>query len=147
MKLIFATSNNDKLREAREILNVQVEGTDLDIDEIQSLDPVEVATKRARAYFEKLNKPIFVEDVSLLFSYFKNLPGTYINDFWKSLGNNGLIALLDGKNDRSAVAQTTVLYIDKAGKEQLFIGKIEGSISKKPLGDNGFGWDSIFIPK
>lgn len=146
MKIYFATTNKGKLEEAREILGVEVIGTPLDIDEIQSLNPIEVATKKAQAYFDVLKKPLFVEDVSLAFEALGKLPGTYINDFWQVLGNGGLMALLDGKVKRSAVAQTTIVYIDAEAKEHVFIGVINGEISKSPRGSNGFGWDPIFIP-
>jgi XTP/dITP diphosphohydrolase len=146
MQLIFATSNEGKLREAREVLGLSISGTSLEIDEIQSLDPVSVAQKKALAYYEKLKKPIFVEDVSLTFNAFMNLPGTYINDFYKSLGNVGLIKLLEGRKDRRATAQTTIVYIDKNKKSHIFVARINGSISTKVLGTKGFGWDPIFIP-
>ena len=58
MQLIFATSNEGKLREAREVLGLSISGTSLEIDEIQSLDPVSVAQKKALAYYEKLKKPM-----------------------------------------------------------------------------------------
>lgn len=50
--IIFATGNKDKLREAQSILGIVVEGTDLKIDEIQSLDPVEVAIKKQKHIFK-----------------------------------------------------------------------------------------------
>lgn len=140
-QIYFATTNAGKLKEASNILGIEVLGCGLEIEEIQSLDPVKVAVQKARAYFAKLQKPILVEDVSLTFSALNGLPGTYINDFLKALGNQGLIDLLVNKSDRKAVAQTTLVY-----DEHVFIGKIEGSIAQKPLGDNGFGWDPIFIP-
>lgn len=143
----FATTNKGKLKEAREILGIDVIGTPLKIDEVQSLDPVEVATKKARAYYAKLKKPIMVDDISLSFNALGNLPGTYINDFSKVMGNEGLVGLLKDKKDRTAVAQLTVVFMDRSGKDHLFVGLIKGTISKKVVGDRGFGWDPIFIPK
>lgn len=145
-KIYFATTNEGKLREARSILGMQVVGTPLEIDEVQSLDAVEVATKKAKAYFAALKKPIFIEDISLSFSALKGLPGTYINDFLKILGNEGLIDLLKGKKGRKAVAQATVVYVGARGKEKVFIGQVRGAIAKKSKGE-GFGWDPIFIPE
>lgn len=145
-KLIFATGNKGKLEEAKNILGTEVEGTSLEIDEIQSLDPVEVAIKKARAYYAKLKKPIFVEDQSFFFKSLGGLPGVYIDSFLKSLGNEGLTVLLKGRKDRSAMAQVTVVYMDKKGKEHLFIGQVKGKIATKPKGNKGFGWDPIFIP-
>jgi len=146
-KLIFATGNKGKLLEAKEILGIAVEGTSLEIDEIQSIDPIEVAVKKAKAYYQKLKKPIFVEDNAFFFEGLNNLPSTYIDSFSKVLGNNGLVDLLRGRKDRKATAQATIVYVDKKGKEHVFIGKVKGKIASKAKGDKGFGWDPIFIPK
>lgn len=145
--IIFATSNQSKLDEARNILGVRIKGTALKIEEIQSLDPVKVATTKARDYFERLKKPIVVEDVSLSFNALRGLPGTYINDFLQLLGNEGLLGLLEGNNDRTAAALTIVVYKDKLRGEHIFKGEMIGKISQEIKGKNGFGWDQIFIPE
>lgn len=144
--IYFATTNSGKLKEASEILGIEVIGTPLEIEEIQSLDPEKVALAKAAAYYEKLSKPVLIEDVSLTFHALGQLPGTYINDFSKSLGNEGLIALLKGKNDRSATVQTTLVFYDAEGRPHTFIGQMKGEIAYQPSGDQGFGWDPIFIP-
>lgn len=145
-KLIFATGNKGKLEEARVILGMDVEGTSLEIDEVQSLDPVEVAVKKAKAYFSQLKKPLFVEDGSVFIKTLGNLPGPYIDSFFRALGNQGIAALLKNKKDRSAVAVVNVVYVNKSGKEYIFEGKVKGKIADNPKGDKGFGWDPIFIP-
>lgn len=143
-KVYFATTNKGKLKEAKAILGIDVLGTPLDIDEIQSLDPVEVATKKAKDYFKIIKKPLFVEDVSLSVKALNGLPGTFINYFLKTLDNQGIVNLLKNKKDRSSSAQTTVVFISKK-ESKVFIGRVSGEISKKPKG-TGFGWDPIFIP-
>ena len=145
-KLHFATINKDKLKEASEILKRRIIGIPGDVEEIQSMDLEKVATQKATGYYQVLKKPLFVEDVALSFSALKGLPGAYINDFSKVLGNDGLIELLKNKKDRKAVASTVIAYIPEAGKVYKFKGVVKGTIAKKPRGDNGFGWDAIFIP-
>ena len=144
--IIFATGNKDKLREAEDILGIRVTGTELEVDEIQSLDPVEVAIKKAKDYYKILGKPLFIEDSTATFKALNKLPGPYLKDFYVSLGNEGLARLLDGKV-RSAEVSTVLVFIDEFGKEHVFIGKLNGSIAKKPRGDKGWGWDPVFIPK
>jgi len=144
--IYFATTNGGKLKEARAILGVEVVGTPLQIDEIQSLDPVEVATKKARSYWSSLKKPLFVEDVALFIDAINGLPGTYIDAFMKALGNEGILEMLKGYKLRTATAQTTIVYVDGKGTEHFFVGKTAGSIALKPRG-GGFGWDPIFIPR
>jgi XTP/dITP diphosphohydrolase len=144
--IYFATTSQGKLNEARQLLGIDVQSCGLDIDEIQSLDPETVAVKKAAAYFQELKKPILVEDVALTFEALEKLPGTYINDFFKVLGNQGLVSLLQKASSRKAIAQTTLVFMDQDGKSHIFIGIVAGEIAREPKGDNGFGWDPIFIP-
>lgn len=144
--VIFATTNQDKISEARSILKIEIEPLGLEIPEIQSLDPDQVAIQKAKDYFQKVGKPLFVEDVALTFRGLGALPGTYISDFSKTLGNDGLIKLLSQSTDRSAVALTTLAYINAPDNVMTFKGVVEGQIVKQPKGDGGFGWDPIFMP-
>jgi len=144
--LYFASHNLNKKREIEEILGIKVKLAGFEVDEIQSLDPKEVAVKKARAYYEKLKKPIFVEDISFSISALNGLPGPYIDSFLKTLGNDGIVDLIKGKKDRGAIAQATVVFVLEEGKEKIFIGKVVGTIPDKPKGE-GFGWDPIFIPE
>jgi len=146
-KIYFATTNEGKLKEAESILGIKVIGTPLEIEEIQSLEAVKVATQKAKDYFKILKKPIFAEDMALSFSALKGFPGTYIKDFLDTFGNKGLVELIKGNKDRTAYAQTTIVYIDREGLEHVFTGIVKGKISDKPKGDKGFGWDPIFIPE
>lgn len=145
-KIYFATTNKDKLKEARVLLGIEVLGTDHKVDEVQSLDPIEVAEKKARSYFSIIKMPILVEDTSLSIDALDGLPGTYIDAFMKSLGNEGIIKLLKDSKERKAVAQTTVVFVDSQGELHTFIGKTEGTITYESRGE-GFGWDPIFIPE
>ncbi len=148
MKLIFATSNQNKINEVSRMLgnSFEIEGTSVEIDEIQSLNPVKVAEEKAKAYFRELKTPLIVEDTALGFNGLNGLPGPYINDFAKALGNKGLINLLAAVDNRRAVAQVTFCLIIDENTIHTFEGKVEGDISTEEKGTNGFGWDTIFIP-
>ncbi|MBI1863889.1 RdgB/HAM1 family non-canonical purine NTP pyrophosphatase [Candidatus Woesebacteria bacterium] len=144
-ELIFATTNEGKLREARDILGIEIKSLDLKVGEIQTLDPIECVEKKAEAAYAIARTPILVEDTSLSFEAWNGLPGVFIDYFMKTLDNSGLTKLLKGK-DRRAKAQTSLCFYD--GKEKITVfGAINGKIAIKPRGGNGFGWDSIFIPK
>lgn len=144
--IYFATTNDKKIEEAKRILNTEVLGTGLEIDEVQSLDKVYVAKKKAEAYHKELKSETLVEDVSLEFDAIGPLPGTYINDFWKTLGADGMCSLIPEGASRAATAYTTLVFIDQKGKYHEFIGEMKGEIARSPRGENGFGWDPIFIP-
>lgn len=147
MEIYFGTTNEGKLKEAGETLGIKVVGTPLEVNEMQSLDPLKVASQKARDYFAGLKKAVLVEDVALIFKALGNLPGTYINDFSKTLGNDGLIKLLSPFENKAAVAITTLAFAKKGGEIVTFQGTVEGRIANKPLGNMGFGWDPIFIPE
>jgi len=145
-KIVFATTNKGKLREARQILGIQVDPLELQVDEIQTLDPVECVKKKAQAAYNQVEIPILVEDTSLFINGWGKLPGVFIDYFMKSLGNQGILKLLNKEKKRSALVQTTLCYFD--GKKSIIVsGKIKGRISEEEKGKNGFGWDPIFIPK
>jgi non-canonical purine NTP pyrophosphatase (RdgB/HAM1 family) len=148
MKLIFATSNQNKIEEVKRVLNsdIVVEGTSLEIEEIQSLDALKVVKQKAIDYYKQLKTPLLVEDTSLSFNGLNGLPGPYINDFSKALGNKGLIDLLSNNDNRRAIAQVTFCLILDENTTHFFEGKVEGNIATEEKGTNGFGWDPIFIP-
>lgn len=144
-KIVFATTNPGKIAEAAEILKIEIVPSGLEVSEIQSMDPEKVALQKATDYFAQLKTPLLIEDVSLTFNSLNGLPGPYINDFSKVLGNDSLIKLIKD-DDRTATAMTTLVYCDKSGTPFVFQGIINGTISTEERGTNGFGWDPIFIP-
>jgi non-canonical purine NTP pyrophosphatase (RdgB/HAM1 family) len=145
-KIFFATTNEGKLREAREILGTGIEALDLKVDEIQTLDPIECVEKKAEAAYALAQRPILVEDTSLFFDAWHGLPGVFVDYFLKTLDNDGLVKLLKAETNRKARAQTSLCYFDGT-KKITTTGVVEGTVAAKPKGTNGFGWDCIFIPQ
>lgn len=145
-KIIFATTNESKLAEAREILQIEVEGLELKVDEIQTLNPIECVEKKAEAAYKLTKKPLIVEDTNLFFDVFNGLPGVFIDYFMKTVEIEGLLKMLSSFDNRKAKAQTNICYFD--GKQKITTtGIINGFISNEAKGKNGFGWDPIFIPE
>lgn len=145
-KIVFATTNENKIREASEILRIKIIPRKLIIDEVQTLEPIECVKKKAEAAYNLTKTPILVEDTCLFFNAWGELPGVFIDYFMKSLDNEGLLKLLSNEKDRSAWAQTSLCYFD--GKKAVVTsGEVKGAIAKKKRGNDGFGWDPIFIPQ
>lgn len=143
MTIFFITGNKGKLREVRELLP-GVEGVDLDLTEIQELDPRKViAAKLAEARREQAGAFI-VEDTSLVLSSMNGLPGTFIKWFLAALGVEGVYELTRVFGNR-ATARTFIGYAEEEGRVDFFEGSICGMVVP-PRGSNGFGWDSIFQP-
>lgn len=145
-RIYFATGNKDKLKEARTILGIDIEPLGIEVDEIQTLDPIICVEKKAEYAFAKAQIPLFVEDTSLFFAAVNGLPGVFVDYFMKSIDVDGLLKLLKDEQNRHAKAQTSLCYFD-GKKKVVAIGIIEGTITNSQRGKNGFGWDPIFIPK
>ena len=143
--LTFITSNPGKARLLSRYLNFPVIHKDIDLIEIQSLDLTEIIEHKAKEAYRHLHSPVLVEDASLRFLAFGKLPGPLIKWFLTELGTHGLCKLLDQHEDRSALAEVQFGFYDEQSF-QIFAGAREGSIAPEPRGENGFGWDAIFIP-
>lgn len=116
----------------------------VDLAEIQSLDLREVTQTKARQAYKIVKQPVLVEDVSLSFEVFGRLPGTFIKWYIAELGNEKICRLLDGQNNRKATA--TICYCLYDGEQMhCFEASMHGEIADHPRGENGFGWDEIFI--
>lgn len=143
--LLFVTSNQNKVREIREILQVPTESISLDLDELQTTDLDELITHKLMQAYQHVQQPVFVEDTALYFSAWKELPGPLIKWFLENMGTTGLYQALSSFADHSATAICSIGYYD--GKQQhIFKGVIKGTI-RSPQGENGFGWDTIFCPQ
>lgn len=142
----FITSNKNKWEEVCLILGFKIPFESIDIKEIQSLDLKEILKEKAKEAYKKLNLPVIVEDVSLVLKGFNNFPGPLVKWLIKAMGPEGIIKICRGCNNFEAEAICGVCTYD--GKVfNYFEGKVEGKISKKIKGENGFGWDPVFIPK
>jgi non-canonical purine NTP pyrophosphatase (RdgB/HAM1 family) len=141
---VFITGNAGKAKYLAKYLGVELEHVKLDLEEIQTLDLKEVVHHKVREAYKQINKPVLVEDVSLEFSNLGKLPGPLIRLFLEELSSEHLCRLADG-GDRRAIGRCMFGYFD--GKEEHYIaGELHGTITDKPSGGNGFGWDCIFIP-
>ena len=143
--ITFITGNQDKADYLAKYLGIPVDHFKLDLDEIQSLDLKEIVTHKVRQAYEKIQKPVIVEDVSLEFVALGRLPGTFIKFFVDEVPFETICSMLDGKT-RKATARCVIGYYD--GKDlQLFEGELGGEIATTPSGEHGYGWDRIFIPQ
>ncbi|GHO77210.1 non-canonical purine NTP pyrophosphatase [Ktedonobacter sp. SOSP1-85] len=143
MTLLFITGNKDKLREVQTLIP-DVQGLDLDLPEIQEIDPHKViAAKLVEA--RKHHSGVFlVEDTSLSLDGMGGLPGPFIRWFITSIGVGGVYALTRTFGAR-ATARTIFGYADENDNMLFFEGSL-GGLVVPPRGTDGFGWDSVFQP-
>lgn len=142
----FITGNKNKIEQLERFLGLPFAHQNLDVPELQSLDLVEVATAKARSAYAVLRLPVLVEDTSLRFNALNGLPGPLVKWFLTSVGNVGLIKVLDGYADRSAVAHTCFVLCE-GDSVHVFEHEQHGTIAHEPAGTAVHGWDAIFVPR
>jgi len=101
-----------------------------------------VAEKSAEMLAESLNPPFFIEDSGLFIKALNGFPGVYSSYVFKTIGNEGILKLMRGVEDREAKFVCVIAYND--GKVRIFKGEVVGKISNEMRGEHGFGYDPIF---
>jgi len=143
-KLTIVSGNQGKIREFEQLLDIELDSAKIDLPEIQTTDVEEVVRVKATEAYKQIGKPCFVDDTGLVVKCWGELPGALIKWFLENVGNEGILRMLGG-SPREAYVKTALGYCDENGA-QVFTGVIHGRIADKAKGENGFGFDEIFIP-
>ncbi len=150
MEIHFATSNEGKFREAKEILGkagIEVSHFQFEHNEIRSDSLEEVAIEAVRAAYNQVGKPVFVEDAGLFIHVLEGFPGTYSAWVQRKIGNTGILRLLEGVPDRFAEFRASIAFTADGKDVKSFEGICKGTIARKAEGQSGFGYDPIFVPE
>lgn len=143
-KFSLVTGNQNKVIEARRITGLDIEHVALDIREVQERTCAGVALAKVFEAYDKLRRPVIVEDSGLELVALGGFPGPFIKH-WEQLGGIASICrTLDGIGERAAFAVCALAITD--GSDPIVIeARVAGSIARYPRG-GGFGFDPIFIP-
>jgi XTP/dITP diphosphohydrolase len=147
-EIYFASSNSNKYREIEPILGqygIVSHFVEMSIQEIQSESVHRIARAKSTNAFEYLQKPVIIEDDGFYISSLKGFPGQYSSFVYKTLGNQGLLKLMENKTDRKAYFLSVIAYND-GHTLKMFTGKTQGMLNRLPT-DSGWGFDPIFVPK
>ncbi len=155
--LVFATNNQHKLQEVRQILGDRFEikglsdiGCDVDIPE--TADTLEGnAMQKAKYVKEHYGLDCFADDTGLECTALDGAPGIrsarYAGENHDSEANmRKLLENLKEKSDRSAQFRTVIALLYQ-GEEHLFEGVVRGGIITEHKGTQGFGYDPVFVPE
>lgn len=157
-KIIFATTNQNKMKEIREILSdfpveivsMKEAGISVDIDE-NGATFEENAVIKAEAIQKLTGAIVLADDSGLEIDYLNKEPGIYSarymgEDTSYHIKNTNLIQRLDGVPDEQRTARfvCAVAAAFPGGETVTVRGTIEGRIGYKEEGENGFGYDPIF---
>jgi len=149
MEVLFASSNEHKVSEANRIggdYGVEFARVDCPYPELQSDSLSEIAEEGAGFVYEKIKKPVIVEDSGLFINALKGFPGAYSAPVHKKIGNQGILRLLAEEKNRTACFVSAVAYAGEDGI-RVFEGTVEGEIIFMERGSGGFGYDPIFKPR
>ena len=148
-ELFFVTANENKVREAQDILDplgFRVRALTLRIEELQTLDADRLVKSKALEAFDRVGRPLFVEHTGLSIPYLNDFPGGLTQVFWDRLQADKFCQLFGATSDPSVDATTRIVYVDGA-QTHLFVGRCRGTIPPEPRGDRTFQWDCVFQPE
>lgn len=156
--LVFATGNSHKLQEVQGLFK---EGFALsclkDVNITEEIPEtadnlVDNALQKAWYVYKKCGIPCFADDTGLEVEALDGAPGVYSARYAGEQKDSRLNMLLllknmSGKTNRNARFRTIIAYIDENAQEHIFEGEIRGKIIENMAGENGFGYDPIFVPE
>lgn len=169
MKIVFATNNQHKLQEIRDILGSEFEivslkdiGCDVDIPETGNTIE-ENAMQKAQYVYDHYNLSCFADDTGLEVEALNGEPGVHSARYAEGTDHDSeanmakLLRNLEGKDNRKARFRTVIALIQKQDvcpcgctsikKVNRFEGIVDGSIATEKHGTAGFGYDPIFVPE
>lgn len=150
MKTItYVTGNWAKIasaKQALEPLGFEIDNVKMETPEIQADDVNEVAIYSAKWASEKLNKPVLKNDSGLFVEGLKGFPGVYTHYADDTIGEDGLLKLMEGMENRKAYFKESIAYCEPGKEPVVFEGITRGTIATEKSGTYGWSWDFIFIP-
>ncbi len=159
MKILFATSNPNKVEEASVVLELSghhveqllVGGFPPDFEEPKELGLEAVAAAKIKQALELIHgtefegSAIMVEDSGIFLDAFENWPGAASSDVEREIGLEGLLEMMADNRHRGAEYRAVAIVSDGV-ETWSSTGVCRGRISEATRGDQGFGYDPIFIP-
>jgi XTP/dITP diphosphohydrolase len=154
-RAVVATRNDHKLRELREIL------TSLELVPLPpevELPPedaetfTENALDKARTAHAATGMAAIADDSGIAARALDGRPGPrsarYAGPNASDEENlNLLLSELTGAEDRSVAYVCALAYVDREGNERVVEGRCEGTLTERPRGTGGFGYDPAFVPR
>lgn len=159
MEILLATNNQHKLVEVKAILEPLGYNVKTLADFNLYVDPEETGTTfeenaliKAREVKKFVDIPVISDDSGFEVEFLGNKPGVFSARFMGedtsySIKNKYIInELADASGDeRRARFISVIAYINRNGEEHCFRGTVEGLVSYEQRGNNGFGYDPIFL--
>ena len=145
--LTLVTGNVHKAEEIQTILGLPVKAVKLDLPELQAMEVRDVVVAKAKAAFAIIQSPVLVDDTGLHVDALGGLPGALAAWFLKAVGAEGILRMVGSGGDRRARFVTCIGYCTGPEQVEVFVGDVQGTLAERVQGQNGFGFDPIFVPE
>lgn len=159
MNIIIASNNQGKIREFKKmlepmgytVLSQSEAGINLEVEETGTTFK-ENATLKAEAIYKLKNTPVLADDSGIEVEFLNMEPGIYSARYMgldsDEARRNCILEKMQGveESKRNARFVCCICYIDENGNKQYAEGYWKGRIAEEARGENGFGYDPIFIP-
>ena len=148
--ITYVTGNWAKIasaKQALEPLGYIIDNIKMETPEIQADDVSNVASYSAKWASEKIGKAVLKNDSGLFVNALKGFPGVYTHYADDTIGEDGLLKLMEGIEDRTAYFKESIAYCEPGKEPIVFEGITKGKIATKKSGTYGWSWDFIFIPE
>jgi XTP/dITP diphosphohydrolase len=145
--ILFVSSNSNKYQEIKPILDInkiKSHFVKMSLQEIQSESVYSIAKQKSKYAFEQVVRPVIIEDDGFYIRSLKGFPGQYSSFVFRTLGNRGILRLMEDRMNRRAHFLSVIGYYD-GHTFKSFSGITEGLISEVAT-KSGWGFDPIFIP-
>lgn len=151
-KIYYATSNPSKYLEGQQFFKNHLPEAELeqygdDVPEFQTLNQEDIAVRKARKAWERLQAPVLAEDAGVYFTQYHEFPGTLTKFIYQALGMDGIFKLVS--NGDKAYFQLHLVYYYGKDQYKIFKGKTDGSLHKPEefIAPESAPYDDIFIPE
>jgi XTP/dITP diphosphohydrolase len=146
MKLKIITSNPGKVTEYREALSqfgIDTEHFEMPYDEIQTSELKEVV--RSGMGLLKISgiTDFIIDDSGMFIDHLQGFPGVYSAYVQKTIGNAGILKLMENADNRKANFQCCI-GCNIRNHDVIVLGKCDGMILREERGNEGFGYDPVF---
>ena len=146
-KITFVTTNKGKISTAKQYLgdaDIEVEPYNYELVEPRTDDIQEIARQKVLQAYDVVKQPCIALDSGFYIEALNGFPRAFVNFALDTIGINGLLKLMEGKENRTCRFTECLSYYD--GKElHQFMGKHEGTLTEKMLGnDTDKKWSDLW---
>ena len=144
-EIVFVTHNKGKAKSAeRYFKHIKFTTYDFELNEPRSDDLKEIATAKVKQAYSIVKKPCIALDTGFYIDELNGFPRTFVNFTLETIGINGILKLMEGKENRKCSFQECLAFHD--GKEiHYFYGHHDGILTKEVIGkDRKEKWSDLW---